>query len=100
MCARYPANPKESNLAAVRNVIKYVKGTSDLGLWFTKETNSKLVGYSDVDWVGNPDDRKSTSGGCFFFGNNLVSWFSKSRIASHSLLLKLGTLQLGVAALN
>ncbi|KAK0594143.1 hypothetical protein LWI29_021639 [Acer saccharum] len=37
------------------------------------------VGFSDADWAGNCDDRKSTSGGCFFLGNNLVSWFCKKQ---------------------
>ena len=36
-----------------------------------------LVGYSDANWDGNVDDCKSTSGGCFYLGNNLVSWMSK-----------------------
>ncbi|MCI93838.1 gag-pol polyprotein, partial [Trifolium medium] len=36
-----------------------------------------LTGYCDADWAGRADDRKSTSGGCFFLGNNLTSWFSK-----------------------
>ena len=38
-----------------------------------------LVGYCDADWAGSADDRKSTSGGCFYLGNNLVSWFSKKQ---------------------
>ena len=46
-------------------------------MWYSKETNDVLVGYSDVDWAGNGDDRKSTSGGCFYVGNNLVSLMSK-----------------------
>ena len=36
-----------------------------------------LVGYSDANWDGNADDRKSTFGGCFYLSNNLVSWMSK-----------------------
>ena len=39
----------------------------------TARTNDVLAGYSDDDWAGNADDRKSTSGGCFYVGNNLVS---------------------------
>ncbi|CAM8972838.1 unnamed protein product [Rhodiola kirilowii] len=79
VCARYQANPKESHLMNVKRIIKYVCGTVDYGLWYTKDTNSCLVGYCDADWARNAEDRKSTSGGCFFLGNNLVSWFSKKQ---------------------
>ncbi|XP_073030652.1 uncharacterized protein [Primulina eburnea] len=51
----------------------------DSGLWYTKETNTNLVGFSDADWAGNLDDRKSTTGGCFYLGNNLVSWYSRKQ---------------------
>ncbi|XP_073283693.1 secreted RxLR effector protein 161-like, partial [Primulina huaijiensis] len=53
--------------------------TIDLGLWYTHETNSNLVGFSDADWAGDLDDRKSTSGGCFYLGNNLISWHSRKQ---------------------
>ncbi|CAM8908373.1 unnamed protein product [Rhodiola kirilowii] len=57
----------------MKRIIKYVYGTADYGLCYTKDSNSCLVGYCDADWAGNAEDRKSTSGGCFFLGNNLVS---------------------------
>lgn len=38
-----------------------------------------LVGYCDLDWHGSVNYRKSPSGGCFFLGNNLISWFSKKQ---------------------
>ena len=79
VCARYQANPKESHVGAVKRIIRYVNGTADYGIWFSKDTNSSLAGYSDADWAGNADDRKSTSGGCFYLGNNLVSWFRKKQ---------------------
>ncbi|CAM9000216.1 unnamed protein product [Rhodiola kirilowii] len=79
VCARYQADPKESHLLQVKRIIKYVYGTVEFGIWYTKDTNSHLVGYCDADWAGNAEDRKSTSGGCFFLGNNLVSWFSKKQ---------------------
>ncbi|CAM8989629.1 unnamed protein product [Rhodiola kirilowii] len=79
VCARYQADPKESHLLQVKRIIKYVCGIADFGIWYTKDTNPHLVGYCDADWAGNAEDRKSTSGGCFFLGNNLVSWFSKKQ---------------------
>ncbi|CAM8982110.1 unnamed protein product [Rhodiola kirilowii] len=79
VCARYQADPKESHLLQVKRIIKYVSGTADYGLWYTRDTSGCIVGYSDADWAGNIEDRKSTSGGCFFIGNNLVSWFSKKQ---------------------
>jgi hypothetical protein len=79
VCARYQANPKESHLNLVKRILKYIHGTYDQGLLYTFDTNSSLVGYCDADWAGNVEDRKSTSGGCFFVGNNLVSWFSKKQ---------------------
>ena len=73
VCARYQANPKESHMTALKRIIKYVKTTVDFGVWYNKDTNDVLARYSNVDWAGNADDRKSTSGGCFYVGNNLVS---------------------------
>ncbi|XP_019098168.1 PREDICTED: uncharacterized protein LOC109131553 [Camelina sativa] len=78
-CARYQAKPKQSHLEAVKRIIKYVKGTLDLGLWLSKGSNSRLVGYYDADYAGSMDDRKSSSGSCFFLGNNLISWLSKKQ---------------------
>ena len=77
VCARYQANPKESHMIALKRIIKYVKTTADFGVWYSKDTNDVLVGYSDADCARNADDKKSTSGGCFYVGNNLVSWMSK-----------------------
>ena len=63
--ARFQSNPKESHLNAVKRVIKYVSSTCDFRLFYSKESNVSLAGYSDVDWTGNVDDRKSTTEGCF-----------------------------------
>ena len=77
VCARYQANPKESHMITLKRVIKYVKSIADFGVWYSKDTNDVLAGYFDSNWVRNADDKKSTSGGCFYMGNNLVSWMSK-----------------------
>ncbi|XP_057426163.1 uncharacterized mitochondrial protein AtMg00810-like [Lotus japonicus] len=79
VCARYQAAPKESHLLQVKRIIKYISGTIDYGIFYAHNTDPKLIGYCDADWAGNADDRKSTSGGCFFLGNNLISWFSKKQ---------------------
>src|SRR4030066_2116457 len=68
-----------SHLTKVKMILKYVNSTSDYGIMYSHSENSRLVGYSDADWAGSVDDRKSTSGGCFFLGNNLISWFSKKQ---------------------
>jgi len=79
VCATYQANPKQSNLNAVKWILKYVKGTTDVGFFYSKQTNQNLVGFCDVDWTGNLDDRRSITGGCFFLGNIIVSWHSKKQ---------------------
>ena len=63
----------------VKRIIKYVGGTCDYGLFYSKESNLSLAGFSDSDWDGNTDDRKSTTGGCFYVGANLVAWMSKKQ---------------------
>ncbi|XP_039684964.1 secreted RxLR effector protein 161-like [Medicago truncatula] len=78
-CARYQTDPKISHLTQRKRILKYINGPNDYGILYSHSANSKLIGYCDVDWAGNADDRKSTSGGCFFLGNNLVSWFSKKQ---------------------
>ena len=79
VCARYQANPKESHMTALKKIIKYVETTTEFGVWYSKDKSDVLAGYSNADWAGNADDRKSTSGDCFYVGNNLVSWMSKKQ---------------------
>ena len=79
VCARYQAASKESHLTTVKRIIRYVNGTPNYGLWYSKDSNACLAGYSDGDWARSIDDRKSTSSGCFYIGNNLVFWMSKKQ---------------------
>ena len=72
-------NPKQSHVKVVKRIIRYVDGTHDHGIKYTFDTNVEIAGYTDSDWAGDANDRKSTSGGCFFVGNNLVSWHSKKQ---------------------
>ena len=73
MCARFQANPKEAYLIAVKRILRYLKHTPSIGLWYPKGARFELVGYSDLDYAGCKVDRKSTSGGCHLLGRSLVS---------------------------
>ncbi|KAI3685467.1 hypothetical protein L6452_34711 [Arctium lappa] len=79
LCARYQVNPKESHLAAVKRIFRYLKGTMNLGLWYPKDSGFDLMGYSDSDFAGSKIDRKSTTGSCQLLGGKLVSWSSKKQ---------------------
>ncbi|XP_050890293.1 secreted RxLR effector protein 161-like [Lathyrus oleraceus] len=74
LCARFQDNPKESHLIAVKRIMKYLKGTTNVGLWYPKGGICNLVGYSDADYAGSKINRKSTSGKSHILGNALVSW--------------------------
>ena len=67
VCARYQVNSKKSHIVVVNRIIRYVNGTIDYGIWFFKDTNSNLAGYCDANWVGNANDRKSTTSGWWLF---------------------------------
>ena len=56
-----------------------MNGTSDFGLFYSKESNVSLVEYFDADWAGNANDRKSTTRGCFYVRTNLVAWMCKKQ---------------------
>ena len=73
MCARFQADPKESHLVAVKMIFRYLNGTKELGLWYPKQKDFTLIGYSDADFAGYKVDRKSTSGCCQFLGASLIS---------------------------
>lgn len=77
--ARFSANPKENHLMAVKRIMRYLKGTYDFGLYYKRNEKFELRAYTDADWGGNIDDRKSTSGGALFLGKRLVTWTSKKQ---------------------
>ena len=64
MCARFQSDHKESYLNAVKKILKYLKDTQTLGLWFSKQSSIDLIRYSDTDFTGCKLDRKSISETC------------------------------------
>ena len=79
VCARFQVNPKESHLKAVKRILRYLKGTEDLCLFYPRLCPFNLVGYTDADYAQCTIDRKSTSGTAQFLGPRLVSWASKKQ---------------------
>ena len=71
------AKPLESHWIAAKRVLRYLKGTVNFGIMYTDNCDVELTGYSDSDWAGNLDDRKSTLGYAFNIGTRVVSWSSK-----------------------
>jgi hypothetical protein len=59
------------------NVLRYLRGTSEYGLWYRQTDEVKLHGFTDAYWAGSPTDRKSTSGGTFSIRSTTVSWYNK-----------------------
>ncbi|GJS17745.1 putative ribonuclease H-like domain-containing protein [Tanacetum coccineum] len=78
-CAKHQVTPKECHLHAVKRIFRYLKGHPKLGLWYPKESPFDLVAYSDSDYGGASQDRKSTTGGCQFLGRRLISWQCKKQ---------------------
>nr|GEW96447.1 hypothetical protein [Tanacetum cinerariifolium] len=79
LCSRYQAMPIEKHLKEVKRIFRYLLGTVNTGLWYTKGSDFELTGFSDADYAGCKDTFKSTFGGAQFLGEKLVSWSSKKQ---------------------
>jgi hypothetical protein len=63
LCARFQASPRNSHRQALKRIFRYLRYTPELCLWYSASSSLSLV-FSDADFAGCPDDRKSTSGTC------------------------------------
>ncbi|GJU58216.1 putative ribonuclease H-like domain-containing protein [Tanacetum coccineum] len=79
VCSRFQVSPKTSHLNAVKRIFKYLKGKPNLGLWYPRDSPLDLEAFSDSDYGGSNLDRKSTTGGCQFLGQRLISWQCKKQ---------------------
>ena len=70
--SQFSTHPRRSHWQAAIRVLRYLRGTLDYGLHYAG--GDVLVGYSDSDWAGCVDTRRSTTGYCFMFGSGLISW--------------------------
>ncbi|GMI70512.1 hypothetical protein HRI_000720500 [Hibiscus trionum] len=71
--------PREKHLEAAYRILRYLKGTPGKGLHFKKDVNRSIEVYTDADWAGAVNDRRSTSGYCSYVWGNLVTWRSKKQ---------------------
>ncbi|GJS97795.1 putative ribonuclease H-like domain-containing protein [Tanacetum coccineum] len=78
VCYRFQVTPKTLHLNVVKRIFKYLKGKPNLGLWYPRESPFDLEAFSDSDYGGSNLDRKSTTGGCQFLGQRLISWECKN----------------------
>jgi histone deacetylase 1/2 len=71
--------PTTSHWSAMKRILRYIRGTLKVGLTFRRTSSLLLSAFSDADWAGCPDDRKSTGGFAVFVGPNLISWSARKQ---------------------
>ncbi|XP_019077636.2 secreted RxLR effector protein 161-like [Vitis vinifera] len=76
---QFMQKPLDTHWKVVKQILRYLNGITDLGIVLKPSEAMNLVGFCDVDWGSDVDDRRSTSGHCVFLGKNLVSWSSKKQ---------------------
>ncbi|GKA53925.1 retrovirus-related pol polyprotein from transposon TNT 1-94 [Tanacetum coccineum] len=76
-----PVKPTEKHLTAVKSVFRYLKGTINMGLWYSRDTDFNLTAFADADHAGCQDSRKSTSGSAQFLGEKLIPLYFDSQSA-------------------
>lgn len=80
IASRFMEAPTTEHWAAVENILRYIKGTTNFDCVYLREKEMvELLGYSDSDLAGDVDDRKSTSGVAYFLGGSIVSWLSQKQ---------------------
>ena len=77
--SQYMSSPIVDNWAAVEHILCYLKGAPRQGILYNNHGHNRVECFTDADWAGSKEDRRSTSGYCVFVGGNLVSWKSKKQ---------------------
>ncbi|KAI5350113.1 hypothetical protein L3X38_003004 [Prunus dulcis] len=72
-------HPCSTHLQAMKRIYRYIKGTLEHGLLFRASANLTLRAFSDANWAGSIDDRRSTTGACVFLGLNLLTWTARKQ---------------------
>ena len=77
--ARFSSNPTENHWKALKRVLRYLRGTVNFGILYSPNSSPECIGFSDADWAGDTNDRKSTSGYLFILSGGAVTWKSKKQ---------------------
>jgi hypothetical protein len=77
--SQYLVDPRCVHLVFASHVMRYLKGTLDYGLCYTRYHEFRLYGYTDSDWDGSASDRNITLGCCFSLGSTTTSWKSRKQ---------------------
>lgn len=79
LISRFMSCPSESHWLAAKWILRYLEGTTELGIFYKKGGNTNVMAYSDSNFAEDLDDRRSTSGFVFLLGFGAVSWSSKKQ---------------------
>lgn len=79
LISRFMGQPTELHLQAAKRALRYLKGTTNFGIFYKKGGSDNLVAYADSDYAGDLEDRKSTSGYVFLLSSGAVAWSSKKQ---------------------
>ncbi|CAJ2637826.1 unnamed protein product [Trifolium pratense] len=77
--SQFLTSPTQAHYDTACRVVKFLKGSPGRGLYFSRTSKLQLLGFTDANWVGCLDTRRSTSGYCFFLGSSLISWRAKKQ---------------------
>jgi len=75
--SQFMSHPTQAHFNAAMRILRYLKNSAGLGLFFPRTSSVQLLGFSDADWGRCIDSRRSISGYCFCLGDSLVSWRAK-----------------------
>eukprot|EP00253_Pinus_taeda_P003505 PITA_03505 len=81
LVAQFVQTPRESHWKAAKRILRYVRGIVQFAIHYSAEASPLLVGFTDSDWAGDPDDRKSTTGYVFTLGSGPITWACKKQAA-------------------
>jgi hypothetical protein len=77
--SRFMQQPSKVHYGAAKRVLRYIAGTLEYGIWYSKVPDFKLCGFTDSDWASSLDDRRSVSANVFTLGSGVVTWSSKKQ---------------------